>query len=138
MKKIAFLMSLPLVFSAPSVLAQEAATQPTDPAPATAAPAEQAAPAAQDQATPGTNPASAVEAAVTAGLGQYDADGDGILSETEFKTWIASLKANEIKAAGQSINTAEVEAYASAAFVAADQDKDGRVSKNELTGFLGG
>lgn len=163
MKKTAFLMSLPLMLSAPAVFAQDmsspapAANAPVQsvdpaaaapaPAPTQAAPAPSAAPAptspdaapttAQAQPAP-TNSSSAVQTAVNTGFGKYDADGDGNLTEAEFKTWIAALKTDEMKATGQSVNAAEVTAYANAAFASADADKDQKVSKAEVTGFLGG
>lgn len=166
MKKTALLMSLPLMFSAPAVMAQDMtspapaanapvqsvdpaaaapAPAPDQPAPAAQAPSATPAPMAQDsapttaQAQPApTNSSSAVQTAVNTGFGKYDADGDGNLTEAEFKTWIAALKTDEIKATGQSVNTAEVTAYANAAFASADADKDQKVSKAEVTGFLGG
>ncbi|WP_443971531.1 EF-hand domain-containing protein [Sphingobium sp. CR28] len=123
------------------------ATAAPAPAPTQAAPAPSAAPAptspdaapttAQAQPAP-TNSSAAVQTAVNTGFGKYDADGDGNLTEAEFKTWIAALKTDEMKATGQSVNAAEVTAYANAAFASADADKDQKVSKAEVTGFLGG
>ena len=168
MKKTALLMSIPLILLAPAALAQDMSTpapaanapvQQVDPstaapAPAPAptqsvpgAPAPGATPApmspdappttAQAQPAP-TNSATAVQTAINTGFGKYDADDDGNLTEAEFKTWIAALKTDEMKATGQSVNSAEVTAYANAAFASADADKDQKVSKAEVTGFLGG
>ena len=164
MKKFALILSLPLMAAAPAALAQDMTSPEAAPATATTQPAETPAPpapatppATPDASTPAgpadapkpedaakpaepgpSNSASAVETAVNTGFGKYDADGDGNLSETEFKTWIAALKTEELKASGQAVNGAEVTAYANAAFASADADKDSKVSKAEVTSFLGG
>lgn len=144
MRKALFLIALPLSFSASAVLAQQSSDpvagpvdtvpQATEAAPAPGA--SETAPA-QSSAAP-TNDMTAVAAAVDNGFGKYDADGDGQLTEVEFKTWIAALKSDELKASGQPVNQAEVAAYANAAFASADADKDAKVSKAEVASFLAG
>ncbi len=115
-------------------------------APAAAQPATTAGAAAPQSSPPASPTAEAapsnanaqVVAVVEAGFPKYDADKDGKLSQTEFKQWISDLKTQEIAAAGKPADPAAVEQYASAALAAADRDKDGVVTKQDLTTFLGG
>ena len=125
---------------------------PTGTAPATSsqAPATAADPAASAadpsaattaQAAPSAAPANAnaqVVAVVEAGFPKYDADKDGKLSEAEFKQWISDLKTQELTAQGKPADPAAVSQYATAALAVADKDKDGVVTKQDLTTFLGG
>ncbi|MFT3966326.1 MAG: EF-hand domain-containing protein [Sphingobium sp.] len=115
--------------AAPVDSAAPTAAQPgtaTDPSATTA----QAAPAATTNAQ--------VAAVVEAGFPKYDADKDGKLSEAEFKQWISDLKTQELTAQGKPADPAAVSQYAAAALAAADTDKDGVVTKQDLTTFLGG
>lgn len=136
-----------------SVIAASAATaQPVDPsaassassAPAASAPApvadptqspSAAAPAAAPSAAASTSPVASL---VESGFPKYDKDGSGALSGAEFKTWIADLKTQELTAEGKAADPAAAKQYASTALKAADKNKDGNVSKDELTAFLSG
>ncbi|HEX7872273.1 MAG TPA: EF-hand domain-containing protein [Sphingobium sp.] len=104
-----------------------------------AAPATAADPAATTaQAAPAATANAQVAAVVEAGFPKYDADKDGKLSEAEFKQWISDLKAQEMAAHGKPADPAAVSQYAAAALASADRDKDGVVTKQDLTTFLGG
>ena len=94
-------------------------------------------PAPQASAAPANAP-STVQAAVDSGFPKYDLNKDGKLSESEFKSWVMALKTDEMKATGQPVNSGEVSSYASSAWASADTDKDMSVTRDELTGFLGG
>lgn len=139
--------------AASSAYAQAPQTAPADPAATGAAPVQAApapapatnaspAPAAAGTPTAEAAPASAtnaqVAAVVEAGFPKYDADKDGKLSEAEFKQWISDLKTQELAATGKPADPSAVAQYASAALAAADRDKDGVVTKQDLTTFLGG
>ena len=63
---------------------------------------------------------------------QYDKNGDGKLSKAEFGDWMTALK----KASDP--NAKPDAAYNNAAFAQADTNKNGSVSKDEATKFLGG
>jgi Ca2+-binding EF-hand superfamily protein len=89
------------------------------------------------QAAPSANHAQVV-AVVDAGFPKYDADKDGKLSEAEFKQWIADLKAQEMASSGKPADPATVSQYANAAFAAADRNKTGSVTKQDMITFLGG
>lgn len=132
--------------AAPSAAPAPSAAQPTtaDPAasaqpsagqPATAQPAPGATTA---QAAPASNSNAQVAAVVEAGFPKYDVNKDGKLSEAEFKQWISDLKTQEMAAQGKPADPAAVSQYASAALAVADKDKDGVVTKQDLTTFLGG
>ncbi|MET0137432.1 MAG: EF-hand domain-containing protein [Sphingobium sp.] len=121
--------------NAPAGAAQPNTAQ-VSPAPATGAPASDPA-ATTAQAAPSSTSAQ-VAAVVEAGFPKYDADKDGKLSEAEFKQWISDLKTQELAATGKPADPAAVSQYASAALAVADKDKDGVVTKQDLTTFLGG
>ncbi|HEX7855511.1 MAG TPA: EF-hand domain-containing protein [Sphingobium sp.] len=112
---------------------EAAPAAPVDSAPAASQPG--AAPTAQ--AAP-TNANAQVAAVVEAGFPKYDVNKDGKLSEAEFKQWISDLKTQEMAAQGKPADPAAVSQYASAAMAAADKDKDGFITKQDLTTFLGG
>lgn len=67
-----------------------------------------------------------------------DKDGDGMLSEAEFKTWISAMRESELKSSGKPASGAEAKTYASNAFAKADMDTDKRISRDELARFLAG
>jgi len=122
--------------------AQEAAA-PADtmtPAPETAAPAPEAAGPAD--AAPAAQPAPAANPQVVAFVDQEfpqaDTDGDGKLSEAEFKAWITKLKLAELQAQNKPVVQAEVDTYATNAFAMADKDTDKLVDKNDLVTFFNG
>jgi hypothetical protein len=95
-------------------------------APASTAPAS----AAQAQPAGGDQVASIVESE----FGTYDKDANGSLSKAEFAAWMDALKA---KAPGGASKPADPK-WNDAAFAQADADKSTSVTKQELTGFLGG
>ena len=151
-----------VIISAP-VLAQEAPAQEATPpaqeqttppaAQEPAAPAETAAPAeqpaqpadqpaqtaqqpAQSTPTSGQQPANATQIAqvVDQGFPTYDKDVDGSLKAEEFNSWMVALRsASEPAFQGQSAADKE---WLTRALAAADADKSGGVSKDELKGFL--
>jgi hypothetical protein len=90
------------------------------------------APASTAKAQPagGDQVASIVESE----FGTYDKDASGSLSKAEFATWMDALKA---KAPGGALKPADPK-WNDAAFAQADADKSASLTKQELTGFLGG
>jgi hypothetical protein len=121
------------------------------PSPSAGAPAA-AQPGALDPATPaqpgtstgdpaassGAAAASPVAAVIDSQFPTYDKDKSGTLSGPEFKQWIADLKAQEMTSEGKPADPAVAKQYAATAWKAADKNKDGTVSKDELTAFLSG
>ena len=99
-------------------------------------PASEPAMQPQAQAPADTSGDPQVAAFVDQQFGEADANGDGVLTPEEFKPWMAQLKAAEAEGAGQTVDAAETQTYASNAFTAADVDGDGKVSKVELTQFF--
>ena len=112
--------------------AGETAAQPT-PAPApetTSPPAAEPAPPTGETAATSTQVAQIIDREFPT----YDADSSGELSETEFAGWMKKLRAaNEPTV---DVESAEVQTWISQAWSAADTDKNGAVSKEELTAFL--
>ena len=109
--------------------------QPTpsaSPSPA-ATPAPSATPT--PSATPQANSADAVATVVSTDWSKYDGDTDDKLSKDEFAKWMTALReANP----AQKAQVKDVGAWTTAAFVQADKDKNGAVSKAELQTFLKG
>lgn len=100
----------------------------TAPSPDAAAPAESA-PAQTAAAQPAT-----VADVVTTEFPNYDKDGDGALTASEFGAWMVALKTASdpsTKATAPATKT-----WVSQAFAQADGDKNKKVSKGELTTFL--
>jgi hypothetical protein len=89
-------------------------------------------------ADPAAGAASPVAAVVDSQFPTYDKDKSGTLSGPEFKQWIADLKAQEMTSEGKAADPAVAKQYAATAWKAADKNKDGTVSKDELTAFLSG
>lgn len=112
----------PVTPAAPGTPAQTAA--------APSAPAQQPAQAAQAQPTSGDQVASIVETE----FGSYDKDKNGTLDKIEFAAWMDALKAKAPDSAGKPGDPK----WNEAAFAQADADKSTTVTKQELTGFLGG
>ncbi len=124
------------------------AAPPTDPAaPMTAAPAQSAqadpaapamqpAPAQSAQAPAAAQPAGGDQVAsiVNSEFGSYDKDQNGTLDKMEFAAWMDALKAKAPDGAGKPSDAK----WNEAAFAQADTDKSTTVTKQELTGFLGG
>lgn len=124
--------------------ADPAAPPPTEqPDPSTSqptpAPGPETAPPAGDTAT---QPAPSGSAATPAQIAQivntefptYDADKSGDLNQAEFAAWMKKLRtATEPSVDPES---EQVKTWIGQAWTAADADKSGAVSKEELTGFL--
>jgi hypothetical protein len=100
-----------------------------------AAPAQPGSTAADPAAGAAASPVAAV---VDSQFPTYDKDKSGTLSGPEFKQWIADLKAQEMTSEGKPADPAVAKQYAATAWKAADKNKDGTVSKDELTAFLSG
>lgn len=105
----------------------------------TPAPGPETAPPAGDAAT---QPAPSGSAATPAQIAQivntefptYDADKSGDLNQAEFAAWMKKLRtATEPSVDPES---EQVKTWIGQAWTAADADKSGAVSKEELTGFL--
>ncbi len=119
---------------------QSASAQPTQAAPQTDTPAESVA-TVQDStaATPAVaaaQPAAAtqVAAVVSKEFPSYDKNKDGVLSATEFDAWMVALKMASDPAT--TANAPATRTWLTQAFAQADTDKNRKVSKAELTGFL--
>jgi hypothetical protein len=136
-----------------ALAASSAFAQVADPAAPSASPSTAAPSAAQPGAIDPTAPAqpgstaadpaagaaaSPVAAVVDSQFPTYDKDKSGTLSAAEFKQWIADLKAQEMTSEGKPADPAVAKQYAATAWKAADKNKDGTVSKDELTAFLSG
>ncbi|MGE4411510.1 MAG: EF-hand domain-containing protein [Sphingobium sp.] len=97
---------------------------------------------AQDGPEPGqgqgADPASRVAAILDGEFPVYDADSSGELDRNEFSKWIMALKQQEMQATGKIMAPDELTAWVSAAFIMADADSGGGVSKAELVRYLGG
>jgi len=115
-------------------------TDPAQPAPQAAAPAQSTTsptaatdPAAPAQAAPATK-AQQIAQVVDSEFATYDKDKDGVLSAIEFDAWMIALKT----AADPSTkaDAPATKAWLSQAFAQADTDKNKKVSKTELNGFL--
>jgi len=117
---------------AQTVSAQEAAA----PAPQTETPAPASEAPAQETAAPAANPQ--IVAFVDQEFPQADADGDGKLSEAEFKAWITKLKLAELQAQNKPVDQAQVDTYATNAFSMTDKDSDKLVSRDDLVSFFSG
>jgi hypothetical protein len=118
--------------------ADPATTAQTTPAPATeTAQPTPSQPAAQASAEPAAQPAATqdqVAQAVSRDFGNYDKDSNGTLSQTEFGSWISTLR----KAAEPTFQPGSPDAntWVGQAFAATDVDKNKTVDKAELTTFL--
>ena len=107
--------------------------QSTAPAqPATAAPAQSASaqPATAQPATTGDQVAQIVDSEFPS----YDKSGKGALTQEEFGTWMVALRSASDPSANAA--SAEMKTWVAQAFTSADADKNGSVSKDELTSFL--
>lgn len=112
-------------------VAQQTTAPASSPAETASTPAAQTAPNAS--ATPATSQEQVAQA-VGRDFGSYDKDGDGKLNQTEFASWMGTLR----KAAEPSFEpgSAEATTWANQAFTSADTDKNAAVNKQELTVFL--
>lgn len=121
--------------SVPTTTDQALPAQPAPATPQNAAPADSATAPAPDSAVaaqPATGPQ--VAQVVNQEFATYDKDGDGVLSAKEFDTWMVALKsASDPSTKATSPAT---KAWLNKAFAQADTDKNKKVSKAELTGFL--
>lgn len=131
-----------LMFAAPAFAQTTPSVAQTDPSAAGQAdPAATTAPSSATQAAPAdpaatTQPASADQVAqiVDKEFPTYDKTGKGSLTKAEFAQWMVALKAQSDPTA--KADAKETKAWVNAAFAQADADKDRKVSKAELTGFL--
>jgi len=142
-----------IIIASAALLSMPALAQVTEPS--TAVPANgqpdtmnsspaQTAPAGQAPTAPESAPAQAAEAQPATGaqiadvvgteFPNYDKNGDGSLSATEFGAWMVALKTASdpsTKATAPATKT-----WVATAFAQADADKNKKVSKGELTSFL--
>ncbi|MCW4461838.1 hypothetical protein OK349_08955 [Sphingomonas sp. BT-65] len=121
---------------APAAPAETTAPADTAQQPQEATPAQQPAQTADQPAQSGQQPANATQIAqvVDQGFPTYDKDADGSLKAEEFNSWMVALRsASEPAFQGQSAADKE---WLTRALAAADADKSGGVSKDELKGFL--
>lgn len=118
-----------------------APTEQTPPAPApdgmdtTTPPADPSTPpAGKATSEPGAATPDQVAEIVNREFPAYDADSTQELNETEFATWMKKLRT----ATDPTVDpeSEQVKSWIGQAFAAADADKSGGVSKEELTGFL--
>lgn len=89
---------------------------------------------AQEAATAAPAAATQVAEVVNKEFASYDKDGDGALSAAEFDAWMVALKTASdptTKASAPATKT-----WLTQAFAQADTDRNKKVSKTELTGFL--
>ncbi len=111
--------------------------EPTPTDPMQPAPTEPAPPAGEVAQTPPAD-AAATPAQISQIVEQefptYDGDATGELNEAEFSAWMKTLRtATE---PGIDPESEQVKTWVGQAFAAADADKSGSVTKDELTGFL--
>ena len=118
--------------TAPATQPDQSTTAPTDSAapvaPAAAAPAQDAVASAQP------TPAAQVSDVVGKEFAGYDKNGDGTLSAKEFDAWMVALKTASDPAT--KATSPATKTWLTQAFAQADKDKNRKVSKAELTGFL--
>lgn len=111
---------------------------PTDPMTGSPAPTGSAPPAGEATAQPAPSGAAATPAQiaqiVNTEFPTYDGDKSNDLNETEFATWMAKLRTATDPTADPA--SEQVKTWIGQAWAAADGDKSGAVSKEELTGFL--
>lgn len=129
-------MAQTVVPATPVTPAASVPASPADPASAAAGMGAGAA-ATASTATP-SSPATQVASVVESEFPTYDADKSGTLNKMEFGKWVTALKQEELKATGKTMAQADVDKWATNAFVSADVDKNKTVSKAELTTYLGG
>jgi outer membrane biosynthesis protein TonB len=113
------------------------ATPPAATDPAAAQPAPPAGEATTTaQAAPSGTAATPTQVAqiVNTEFPTYDADSSAELSEVEFGTWMKKLRTASEPTVD--VESAEVKTWIGQAYGAADADKNGTVSKEELTAFL--
>lgn len=131
-----FIVAGAMIFAGPA-LAQTIPAAPQTAAPQTApvtTPAD-AAPQAADPASATPAPATEqVASAVDQQFATYDKNGDGKLSKAEFGEWMVTLKTASDPAT--KATSPATKAWVTAAFAQADTDKNGVLSKTEVTGFL--
>lgn len=129
--------------------APPAQTEPAPPAGEPAEPAPQPTPAPDASTTPSAGEATTAQPAPAQGTAAtptqvaqivnqefptYDADSNAELSEAEFAAWMKKLRAATEPSVD--VESVEVQTWIGQAYSAADADKSGSVSKEELTSFL--
>ena len=120
----------------PAPDAAQPAPAPDAATPPTAEPAPPAGETAAAQPAPTGTAATATQVAqiVDKEFPTYDADSSAELSEVEFGTWMKKLRSASEPTVD--VESAEVKTWIGQAYGAADADKNGTVSKTELTSFL--
>ena len=113
---------------------EQTPTDPMAPAPDTATPPSDPATAAEPAPSEGAATPEQVAQIVNQEFPTYDTDATQELNETEFATWMKKLRT----ATDPTVDpeSEQVKSWIGQAFAAADVDKSGGVTKEELTGFL--
>jgi EF hand len=121
--------------SVPTTTDQALPAQPASATPQSAVPADSATAPAADSAV-AAQPATGTQVAqvVSQEFSNYDKDGDGVLNAKEFDAWMIALKS--ASAPSTKATSPATKAWLNQAFAQADTDKNKKVSKSELTGFL--
>lgn len=121
---------------APAPEAAQPAPAPDASTPPAAEPAPPAGEATTAQSAPSGSAATPAQVAqiVDKEFPTYDADSSAELSEVEFAGWMKKLRAASEPTVD--VESAEVQTWIGQAWGAADADKNGTVSKEELTAFL--
>ena len=127
----------PMPDSAPAPI-DTTAPAPTEPATDTMAPASEA-PAQTAPASPASSSSAAATPAQIAQIVEtefptYDGDKSGDLSAAEFGAWMKKLRTAQDPAVDP--ESADVKSWIDQAYGAADADKSGSVTKEELVAFL--
>lgn len=121
--------------AAPVPTDQTLPAQPSSPTPQSAVPADSAtAPSAESAVAAQPATGTQVAQVVNQEFSTYDKDGDGVLNAKEFDAWMLALKSASDPSTKASAPATK--AWLNQAFAQADTDKNKKISKSELTGFL--
>ena len=114
----------------------QAVPQAPAPADSVATPAQDSTATAPSDAPAAVQPAATTQVAdvVTKEFPSYDKNADGALSAKEFDAWMVALKTASDPATKATAPATKT--WLTQAFAQADTDKNKKVSKAELTGFL--
>lgn len=118
----------------PDATTAPAPTDPATTAPAPTEPATTTPPAATEPAPGAAATPAQIAQIVDSEFATYDADKSNDLNESEFSAWMKKLRT----ATDPTVDpeSEQVKGWIGQAWAAADGDKSGAVSKEELTGFL--